>query len=353
MNYLQDQIITYLGNKRKLLPLIEQATQPAGKVCLDLFSGSGIVSRLFKERGCSKIIANDMEDYARVINQCYLTNFSDFDTKQYDYFRRSIDCYALSTIGNFFSSNYAPRNDENILEGERCFYTQKNAQELDRLHSAIFSLAPVHLHCFFLAPLCYEASVHVNTSGVFKGYYKNAQGIGQWGGNGKNALSRICAPIELPRPIFSSKECEVEIIQQDATQIKEPIKCEVAYLDPPYNQHPYGSNYFMLNLLVDNKMPTEMSKVSGIPKNWNRSTFNKKAEATQAMKRTLDGIKASNRIVISYNNEGFISFDEMVKLLSEYSDNVAIMSEEYPTFRGCRNLSKRDLHTTEYLFCVK
>ncbi|MDR0684304.1 MAG: DNA adenine methylase [Spirochaetaceae bacterium] len=26
---------------------------------------------------------------------------------------------------------------------------------------------------------------------------------------------------------------------------------DLAYLDPPYNQHPYGSNYFMLNLILD------------------------------------------------------------------------------------------------------
>lgn len=54
MSYLNEQIITYLGNKRKLLPLILRATEPNNKVCLDLFSGSGIVSRLFKENGAKK-----------------------------------------------------------------------------------------------------------------------------------------------------------------------------------------------------------------------------------------------------------------------------------------------------------
>ena len=52
---------------------------------------------------------------------------------------------------------------------------------------------------------------------------------------------------------------------------------DVAYLDPPYNQHPYGSNYFMLNLLASGREPAaeELSQVSGIPKNWNRSHYNK------------------------------------------------------------------------------
>lgn len=352
MNFLQDQIITYLGNKRKLLPLIDKAVRPKDKACLDLFSGSGVVSRLFKERGASKIIANDLEDYARVISQCYLTNFSDFNPKKYDYFRRVIDQYSPSNFGGYFSGNYAPKNDGHILAGERCFYTQHNAKEIDRLQSAIFSSVPAPLRCFFLAPLCYEASVHVNTSGVFKGFYKNAQGVGQWGGTGRNALSRICAPIELPKPIFSSHECEIEVLQQDVIQITSPIRCDVAYLDPPYNQHPYGSNYFMLNLIVNNDRPTDVSHVSGIPKNWNRSAFNKKTEALQSIKKAIDGVKASERIVISYNSDGFISQPEMLELLSTYSDDVSVLSEEYLTFRACRNLSSRDLHTTEYLFII-
>jgi adenine-specific DNA-methyltransferase len=46
---------------------------------------------------------------------------------------------------------------------------------------------------------------------------------------------------------------------------------DVAYFDPPYNQHPYGSNYFMLNLLVNYEKPGEISRVSGIPTSWTRA----------------------------------------------------------------------------------
>ena len=53
--YLSKQIITYMGNKRKLLPhinsVIEDIKSCLGNkelVCGDGFSGSGIVSRLLK-----------------------------------------------------------------------------------------------------------------------------------------------------------------------------------------------------------------------------------------------------------------------------------------------------------------
>jgi len=51
---------------------------------------------------------------------------------------------------------------------------------------------------------------------------------------------------------------------------------DLIYLDPPYNQHPYGSNYFMLNLICTNERPHTLSKVSGIPGDWNKSQYNYK-----------------------------------------------------------------------------
>lgn len=346
--YLDEQIITYLGNKRKLLDLIVNVVKPQDKVCFDVFSGSGIVSRAFKENGAKRIIANDLEDYSRIINECYLTNYSSFSKREYEYYREKV--LTAEKEKGIFSNLYAPQNSNNIQKGERCFFTAENALILDSYVKAINKEVPQSLQCYFLAPLMSEASIHANTSGVFKGFYKNKAGIGQWGGEGKNALTRICGEITLQTPIFSSKISEVEILQENACSFSRKIECDVAYLDPPYNQHPYGSNYFMLNLIANYVEPKKISKVSGIPTDWNRSEFNKEKKAAEALEKTLSKIKAA-RLVVSYNNEGFISYETMLDLLSPYGE-VGVITEEYPTFRGCRNLSNRDIHTTEYLFVV-
>ena len=75
--YLKEQIITYLGNKRSLLPYIEKEIKIIQKelnidktVNVDLFAGSGVVSRLFKKYS-KKLIVNDFEEYSRIINKCY------------------------------------------------------------------------------------------------------------------------------------------------------------------------------------------------------------------------------------------------------------------------------------------
>ncbi|MCL1888068.1 MAG: DNA adenine methylase, partial [Kiritimatiellaeota bacterium] len=82
---MQTQIITYIGNKRALLPFIGRGVKEAqrrlqkDRLCsLDLFSGSGVVARYLKQYS-SRLIANDLEDYSRVCNACYLTNASEVD----------------------------------------------------------------------------------------------------------------------------------------------------------------------------------------------------------------------------------------------------------------------------------
>ncbi len=154
---------------------------------------------------------------------------------------------------------------------------------LDNLRQMIGDL-PAWQQPYFLAPLLSEASIHANTSGVFKGFYKNpATGIGQFGGKGRDALSRILGEISLPFPVFSNFSAECKITREDANQLVGTLKdFDVAYFDPPYNQHPYGSNYFMLNLLVDYRRPQTVSPVSGIPQEWNRSRYNKRGQVLEA-----------------------------------------------------------------------
>ena len=53
-----------------------------------------------------------------------------------------------------------------------------------------------------------------------------------------------------------------------------------------------------------------------------------------------------------YNSEGFITFDEMVKMLNNLGD-VRVFDQNYNVFRGCRNLRDRDIHVTEYLFLLR
>jgi adenine-specific DNA-methyltransferase len=126
---------------------------------------------------------------------------------------------------------------------------------------------------------------------------------------------------------------------------------DVAYIDPPYNQHPYGSNYFMLNLIAEYNRPENLSLVSGIPSNWNRSLYNKQQHAYDALKELIMNIKAKF-LLISFNSEGFITLENMLELLSSVG-KTSVLETKYNTFRGSRNLANRDLHVKEYLYLVE
>ena len=357
--YLTEQILTYLGNKRALLPFLGAGVEMVKKTLgtkhisfFDAFAGSGIVSRYMKRHAC-RIVANDLERYSEVVNRCYLTNRSIVDEKDFDAVFRVWSTYAQAHLALGFISNlYAPKDDAHIRKGERVFYTRENAILLDSARRAIDAVVPERYFDLILAPLLVEASIHTNTSGVFKGFYKDRRGVGTFGGEGRNALSRICGKVELRKPVLSSFDCESEVLRGDANEVVKSLEpVDLAYFDPPYNQHPYGSNYFMLNLLVENREPESISKVSGIPKGWNHSRYNQRREAEAAFVELLASTPAKF-LMVSYNSEGFIKRESFMRFLGKLGE-VTPFETEYNTFRGSRNLRQRPLKVTECLFLVK
>ncbi len=359
-DFLTSQIITYIGNKRALLDFIGKAVEVVKDelnkekiVTADLFSGSGIVARYLKQFS-SELYVNDLEDYAYTINKCYLSNRDEINEKElnkwFKYLKDNLSDEKLTS--GFISELYSPKDDKNIKKGERVFYTTRNANYIDTERQLLDNV-PEPYHTLLLAPLLYEASNRTNTSGVFKGFYKNSEtNIGQFGGNGKNALHRILSDIEVKKPVLSNFNCISHVYKEDTLLLSETLpKMDLVYLDPPYNQHPYGSNYFMLNLINNYKKPDAISEVSGIPKKWNKSDFNKKSTALSTMEKICSNLNAEY-ILISFNSEGFISFEDMVKMLSKYG-SVRVYDQKYSTFKASRNLRNRSLYVNEYLFLLK
>jgi len=358
--YLSEQLITYIGNKRTLLEFIgnglELVRKKLGKNKLDIFdvfSGSGVVSRYFKQYS-STLYSNDLEKYAALINTCYLTNRTEFNTREFGELYGELTCKLASPPlrSGIISELYAPRDDKNIQAGERVFYTTRNAEYLDTARQLIEQVPEIYKP-YLLAPLLSEASIHANTSGVFKGFYKNTDtGIGKFGGKNEDALFRITGNIHVPKPIFSNFNCDYHVYNGDSNIICDSIpEVDVAYLDPPYNQHPYGSNYFMLNVLLEYKQPASVSDVSGIPGDWNRSSYNKSKHAFFALSDLVEKL-AAKFLIISFNSEGFISLEQMTEILTRYG-KLTVLETKYNTFRGGRNLVNRALHVKEYLYLLE
>jgi adenine-specific DNA-methyltransferase len=358
--YLTNQLITYIGNKRSLLANIGRAMSEVKRrlnkdrlQIFDVFAGSGVVSRFFKAHA-SHLVSNDFEDYAAVVARCYLRNRSEVNCRELVEAVRWLNAEVKTRPfpPGFIEELYAPRDERRIKKSDRVFYTRDNARRLDNYRRLLEEL-PVETRNMLLGPLLSEASVHANTAGVFKGFYKDREtGIGRFGGSNADALTRIRGKIDLATPILSRFECDVEVRQEDANAAARAVRdIDLAYLDPPYNQHPYGSNYFMLNLLVHYQRPSDISQISGIPTDWRRSGYNVKSKSLHLMHDLLNSLDA-RFLLISFNDEGFITPSDMQRLLAKLG-KVSRMDIKYNAFRGSRNLHGRETHVTEQLFLVE
>lgn len=366
--YVYQTMLTCIGNKRKLVKHIYEATKDVCKLLgkdnlkiMDGFAGSCVVSRQLSYIA-SEIWTNDLEKYSYLMARCNLITPS---LSNQEKIYRHIDIMNKLAVEGPFVENgiisrlYAPKVTTDIKEGERCFYTRENALIIDTLRAYIEEKVEEGLKDYCLVPLLCKASIHANTAGVFKGFYKK-DGIGHFGGTGENALERIMAEIRLDYPVWnhgSGIKFKVQCFNKDINELVEELvvgeedKFDLIYLDPPYNQHPYGSNYFMLNVIAENKEPRDISKVSGIPSNWNKSVYNSSGEAVEFMTHLLDeGLRKSRYLLVSYNNEGIISDAEWDELLKSYT--VKKYEIKYDTYKGSRNLANRGNKVLERMFLI-
>ena len=207
-DYLTRQLITYIGNKRSLLGHIDRAVfwvkERLGKAKLrifDAFAGSGVVSRFFK-RHADLLVSNDLENFAAVAGRVFLRNRSSIDLAR---LRGVVDdlngrVESADFPPGFIEELYVPRDEGHITAQDRVFYTRANARRLDNYRRLLNGVGHDDRELLF-GPLLSEASVHANTSGVFKGFYKDREtGIGKFGGSNGDALLRIKGRIELDIP---------------------------------------------------------------------------------------------------------------------------------------------------------
>ena len=353
-------MLTCIGNKRKLVSNIcnvfDEIKTLLSKDKLNIvdgFAGSSVVSRALTHIS-NKLYTNDMELYSYIMAYCYLVPPTEDQIPKILNHIRAMNEIAEKGPYNegIICKLYAPKDSGNIQEGERCFYTRENALIIDTLRKYISDNISEDIVNYCLTPLLNKASINTNTAGVFKGFYKK-DNIGKFGGKGEFALSRIMKPIRLEVPVWNFSEYKSFPSNKDINDLVNelPDDIDVMYLDPPYNQHPYGSNYFMLNVIAKNEEPRDISKVSGIPTDWNKSNYNTHKTAVDSMKKLIvNGLSKSKYLLISYNNEGIIKSEDWDTLFQEY--NVKKYEIKYDTYKGSRNLKNRDDKVLEIMYLV-
>ena len=322
-DYLKSQIITYMGNKRKLLAQIgdiaDMVAEKLGRdiTCADAFSGSGIVSRLLKTKA-STLYVNDIAGYSETLNKCYLDTPSPNKINKIKQYIDAVNKKAHDLKQNvnetkWISKYWAPVGK--ITKKDRVYYTKENGILIDRYRHLIGEIPKEYRH-YLLAQLIVKASVHNNTNGQFSAFYKDENGVGKYGGKKEIDIKRITTPIKLEYPVFSKSKCDVYIDKQDCNEwVKTIPSVDLMYLDPPYNKHPYSIYYFMLDIINNWDTSVEIPNTNrGQPLNWNKSEYNSVNKAIGVFKDLIKNIDAKF-IVLSYNNKGIIPIDDIEKIL--------------------------------------
>ena len=190
---------------------------------------------------------------------------------------------------------------------------------------------------------------------MFKGFHNG------WGGQTGTALYRIAGDLRLTMPVFWDNGRENLVFREDAQTLAERLSREeidIAYLDPPYNQHPYGSNYHVLNSVALWDKPALSQQITrgtkaAIRTDWRtqrRSAYNYRDEASRAYDRLLDTIRA-RYILTSYSTDGMIPLESLLQS-NVQRGHVSVVMQGYKRYRVSSQRFSRKPMNVEFVLVV-
>ena len=353
-DFLRQQIITYMGSKRKFISTIgniidniKLELNTDKLVLADGFSGSGIISRLFKIKADS-LHVNDIAGYSETLNHCYLSTPSVKQQKKISRLIKKANSFVDSEQSKhsdkWIQVHWAPSGK--ITKQDRVYYTEENGKRIDKYRTFIHNL-PEKDKPYVLAPLLVEASIHNNTNGQFSAFYKDENGIGKFGGKKEIDVKRITKPIKLPVPIFSPSPCNTTISRMDTNEwVKQIPEVDLIYYDPPYNKHPYSIYFFMLDIINDWKTNEKIPATNrGQPKNWYKSKYNSFKNAKEAFENLIKHTRAKF-ILLSYNNGGIIPIPVLETILKRYGklSKTPVEHKTYHKLQGIASYKRKKEH---------
>lgn len=334
-------MIKYLGSKRTLIPLITQVIEdlaPPPTTVLDLFSGTSRVGHALKSRGY-RVIANDHNAYAHTLATCYVQ--ADAEDVLEDAAQLVLEFNALPGRAGYFTRTFCEQSR---------FFQPHNGERVDAIREAIAAKSlPPELEAVMLTSLMEAADRVDSTTGVQMAYLKG------WAPRAHNALE-----LRVPRVLLRAASGRSLALCRDALDAA-AIPADIAYIDPPYNQHSYLGNYHVWESLVRwDKPEVYGTACKRVDVRERRSPFNSRPAFLDAFTALIDRV-AAPVLVVSFSDEGFITREQAEAVLSRRG-SVRVIERDYKRYVGAQigiyNPSGEKvgavghLRNTEFLFVV-
>lgn len=289
-------MIKYIGSKRTLIPVIRETIRRVSdaRTVIDLFSGTSRVGHALKAAGY-QVFSNDHNKYAATLAQCYVQADAEDVLEAAEKLVQEFN--GLKGASGYFTETFCVKSR---------FFQPKNGERIDSIREAIAAkgLHP-ELEAVMLVSLMEAADRVDSTTGLQMAYLK------EWAPRAHNDL-QLRVPSVLPR----AKNGKGIAICCEALEAAKSLSADVAYLDPPYNQHSYLGNYHIWESLVCWDKP-EVYGVAckRVDVRRRQSLYNSRRTIANAMRQVLESIQAAT-IIVSFNNEGYLQRQEIEGLLS-------------------------------------
>ncbi len=328
-------MIKYLGSKRALVPLIERVVEelPVRSVC-DLFAGTTRVGQALRASGL-RVVSNDLASYSEAFGHAYIAADERVDRVRIRRLLAQLD--ALPGRPGYFTRAFC----------EQARYLRPdNGARVDAIRAEIDALATSPVERGILLTALVEAADRVDsTVGLQMAYLK------RWAPRARNRLE-LREPTPVPGPAGT-------VLREDANALAPALDVDLAYVDPPYNQHSYFSNYHVWETLVRGDEPETYGIANKrVDCRERKSPWNSRRLAAAALDDLLERI-ATPWLVVSCNAEGFHAPDAVQERLSRRG-HVARLPVDVRRYVGAQigihapsgeKVGRvSHLRTTEYLF---
>lgn len=331
----------YIGNKESMVEeidsFIESRVESEEPLTLfDAFCGTGAVSDRLKNK--FNLIINDNLKWATVYTAGRLyapsCHFERLGFDPFAFLNQSDE-----KVQGFIYKNYAP------TESSRMYFTPENAARIDYFRKQIEEWHKNKLlseaeYMLLLASLVESVSRVSNTAGVYGAFLK------KWDG-------RALKPIEFIKPAYNACDSlNIKIYNDKTENIISDVECDILYLDPPYTQNQYGTQYHLLETLILNDHPS-VSKVTGSrPVMPMRSDWSKEYKAHILLDKIIANTTA-RYVVMSYNNDGLMSKEYIEAVMKRYGkpETYCCKKISYKKYQNWKSQNHKEHF--EYLFFVE
>lgn len=323
----------YMGSKSKLIDYIwDVSKQFEFDSVLDLFSGSGVVSYMYKSHG-KRVIGNDYMTMGAVMNKALIENNTVIlpltEAKKLIEDQGDVDNFVQEKFRGIYFSD----EDNKFIDTVRTNIKKMNNQ--------------------YKQAIAMEALIRTCTKKRPRGIFTY---VGERYNDGRKDLVKsfeeqfLDAVEVINGAVFSNKKRN-RSCNEDSMNLK--ARADLVYIDPPYytpkSDNEYVRRYHFVEGLARDWQGIEIQEETKTKKFKSYPTpFSTKTGAADAFDKLFKK-HSKSILIVSYSSNSLPTMDEMVSLLKKYKEHVDVVPIDYKYTFGTRaNTARNDVK--EYIF---